>query len=119
MSEWQHASWVSQLGKWAWIIILVNGILGIIFGIAGIAIWFYFPWAVASYVWNVIGGIIIILLDFIIIWGVIFEIIGWYGWGGVFILIPAIMLLFLGPKQYNWTKEGSKPKPKPEPESEA
>ncbi|MFW9928425.1 MAG: hypothetical protein ACFFD1_03455 [Candidatus Thorarchaeota archaeon] len=151
MSEWQHASWISQLGKWAWIVILVIGIVEILIGIVGIAFWFYNPFVVASYVWYVIGSVILILIDFIIIrpkfsnkcaamdwdalyewylplgslklpwmliWGVIFEIIGLWGLGGVFILIPAIFLLFFGPKQYNWTKEEKKPKPKPEPKTE-
>jgi len=46
-SEWQHASWVSALGKWAWIIGILNGIVGIIValmgffgGMAANAIWF-------------------------------------------------------------------------------
>ena len=29
-SEWQHASWVSTLGKWAWIAIIVFDIIGLI-----------------------------------------------------------------------------------------
>lgn len=152
MSEWQHASWVSQLGKWAWILGLINGALDIIFGLVGIAIFFYFPWALGGYVWNMIGGIIIIVLSLIIIrpkfsnkcaemdwdalyewylpigslklpwmliWGVIFVAVGWYGWGGVAILLPAIFLLFLGPKEYNWTKEQKKSKPEPKAEPEA
>jgi hypothetical protein len=162
MSEWQHASWVSQLGKWAWILGLINGILEIIFGIVGIATYFYwvsidpiyrYYYSSAFGIWNLIAGIIIILLSFIIIrpkfsnkcaamdwdalyewylplgsfklpwmlvWGVVFEIIGWYGWAGIAILLPAIFLLFIGPKQYNWTKEEKKPKakPKPEPQTE-
>ncbi len=160
MSEWQHASWVSQLGKWAWILALINGVLNIIFGI--VAIGSYITWIsinplYAMYyspvygVWELIGGAIVIVLSLIIIrpkfsnkcanndwdalyewylplgsfklpwmliWGIIFSGVGWYGWGGIAILLPAIFLLFMGPKEYSWTKEEKKPKPKPKPKPE-
>ena len=37
------------------------------------------------------------------IWAIIAEILGQW-WGGVLIIIPAILLVFLGPKEYKWKK---------------
>jgi hypothetical protein len=37
------------------------------------------------------------------IWAIIAEILGQW-WGGSLIIIPAILLVFLGPKEYNWKK---------------
>ena len=36
------------------------------------------------------------------IWAIIAEILGW--WSGVLIIIPAILLIFAGPKEYKWKK---------------
>ena len=41
-------------------------------------------------------------LPFMILLGILMEIFGYY-WGGFAVLIPALILLFAGPKQYNWT----------------
>jgi hypothetical protein len=141
--EWQHASWVSTLGKLAWIFGLINGIIDLVWGIGFLAYWFpiysispYLSFGLGIYVWNIIGGIIMILLSLIIIrpkfskpcgnkdwdalynwtlklgslrlpwmliWGVVFAIFSWYYWAAVFILLPAIMLLFVGPKKYDWS----------------
>ncbi len=160
--EWQHASLVSKIGKWAWILGLVNGILAVIFGIAGIATTLYwisfYPYGYLYYsvsfydIWQIIGGIILILVSFVIIrpkfsnkcankdwdalygwylplgsfklpwmliWGIIFELFGWYGWGGLAILLPAVLLLFVGPKEYQWSTEQKAPKPKSTPEPKA
>jgi len=151
-AEWQHASLVSNIGKWAWIIGLLNGVLSIIFGFVGIGTYLYWSSFLPGYyiptydIWLIIGGIILILLNFVIIrpkfskkcaemdwdalyewylplgsfklpwmliWGIVFELVGWYGWGGLAILIPAVLLLFMGPKEYNWSTEETKPKAKP------
>lgn len=37
------------------------------------------------------------------IWAIIAEILGQW-WGGVFIIVPAILLVFAGPKEYKWKK---------------
>ena len=143
--EWQHANWVSSLGKWAWIIGIVNGIFGIIFSLWGIGvgtaanvIWapivVYSP---ASDIWWIIVSIVGIFISFTIIrpkfskpcgekdwealyswilnlggtkvpwmfvWGLILFLFGWYGWGGLAVLIPAIMLIFAGPRKYEWSE---------------
>ena len=145
-TEWQYASWVSQLGKWAWILVLLNGALEIIFNLYAVSIFllasaspfppFQIPpiWSI----WNIIWGVIQMLIAFAIIkpkfsdkcasqdwdalyewvlklgsfklpwmlvWGILFEMFGWYGWGGLAVLIPAVMLLFVGPKPYEWTEQ--------------
>jgi len=156
-SEWKHAGWVSGLGKWAWIILLVLGILGIIVGLAatipGIIAWgiardawvLAFPGTPYPYAmplgalgWNIISGVIsIVLVLFIIrpkfskpcgekdwealygwtlklgstkipwmfVWGIIYGVFGWYSWPAVFIMLPAIMLIWAGPRKYDWKAE--------------
>ncbi|MFW9938038.1 MAG: hypothetical protein ACFFD5_10345 [Candidatus Thorarchaeota archaeon] len=144
--EWKYASLASNIGKWAWIIGIINGVLGIIWFIYGISTYLYWlgilgPLYVSlsfSYTWNLITAIIIIAISFLIIkpkfsskcaamdwdslydwvltlgsfrlpwmlvWGIILEIFGWYGWGGIAILIPALLLLFVGPKEFQWSTE--------------
>ena len=143
-TEWQHASWVSLVGKWAWVIGILNGLFGIIWALYQIivltAVWALLPgayvptteiwWIIAS-----IGGIVISLLiirpkfsnpcgakdwdalygwvlnlgglniPWMFIWGLLLFVFGWYGWAGLAVLIPAVMLLFLGPKEYKWSEE--------------
>ncbi|MFW9866379.1 MAG: hypothetical protein ACFFEN_09820 [Candidatus Thorarchaeota archaeon] len=142
--EWKHTGWVSTLGKLAWIFIMINGIVGIIWGIVNIG------QVVAAnsllppssqipvpfrYIWYLIWSIVVIIIAVIIIrpkfskpcgekdwetlygwylklgslkvpwmfiWGLIFTFFSWYAWGGVFILIPAIMLIWIGPRKYDW-----------------
>jgi hypothetical protein len=36
------------------------------------------------------------------IWGIVYAIFGWYYWPAVFILLPACMLIFAGPRKYDW-----------------
>lgn len=146
--EWQHASLVSGLGKWAWIAGLINGIIELIAGIYVfiveinlVAYWASFGLTYTpsflSGIWNIIGAIILIFISFAIIrpkfsskcaekdwealyswtlelggtkvpwmliWGIIFTIFSWYYWGGLFVLLPAILLLFMGPRPYNWSE---------------
>ena len=138
-SEWQHASWVSTLGKWAWVIGILNGLLGIVTSLYIIVITgLIFPFNIASQVWNTIAsliGIVIALLiirpkfsnpcgakdwdalynwtlkfggakvPWMFIWGILLFMFGWYGWAGLAVLIPAVMLIFAGPKEYKWSEE--------------
>jgi len=36
-------------------------------------------------------------------WGILLHIFGWY-WGGFAVTIPALVLIFAGPKKYEWKK---------------
>lgn len=72
--EWKHASWVSTLGKWAWVIGIINGIIDIIWGILGAVVigaitigWGIGPYGIGFSIWLIIGGIIAILISLIII----------------------------------------------------
>ena len=140
--EWKHASWVSTLGKWAWGIGIISGIIDIIVGFTGAIssvtlVLGLVLFSVGNYIWLIISGIIIILISFFIIkpkfsdkcaaqdwdyllnwviplgnirfpwmlfWGIIVDIFG-YWWGGLPILIPALVLIFAGPKPYEWKTE--------------
>jgi len=141
-TEWQHASWVSSLGKWAWIIGIINGLVGIIWAIYQIivltALWEYLPGAYVptTEIWWIIASIVGIVISLLIIkpkfsnpcgekdwdalyswvlnlggfnipwmfvWGLLLFVFGWYGWAGLAVLIPAVMLIFAGPKEYNWS----------------
>ena len=143
-SEWQHASWVSTLGKWAWIIGVLNGIIGLFWSLYQFitlsALWSYLPgfYAPTTEIWWIIAGIVGIVIALLIIrpkfskpcgekdwdalyswtlslggfnvpwmliWGLLMLPFGWYGWGGLAVLIPTAMLLFAGPKEYNWSEE--------------
>ena len=156
-TEWKHAGWVSGLGKWAWIILFVLAILGLIASLAATipaiigwqnlkAAWDLAfpgtPYPVAMPLgtlgWNIISAIISIIITLFIIrpkfskpcgekdwealygwtlklgstkipwmfiWGIIYGIFGWYSWPAVFILLPAIMLIWAGPRKYDWKAE--------------
>ncbi|NVM45281.1 MAG: hypothetical protein HWN79_10215 [Candidatus Lokiarchaeota archaeon] len=153
-SEWKHAGWVSSLGKWAWIILFVLGIIHIIVGLATaiplIVAWenaraawvlafpgtpFPTPMPIGNLIWNIIGAVISIVVALFIIrpkfskpcgekdwealygwtlklggakvpwmfiWGIVYAIFGWYSWPAIFVLLPAIMLIFAGPRKYEW-----------------
>ena len=149
--EWKHASLASNIGKWAWIIGIVNGLIGIFWGIYGVSVsligWSWLVPVVSWYdVWTIIWGIVLIAISFLVIkpkfsakcaemdwdalygwilnlgnfrlpwmlfWGIFFEIFGWYGWGGLAILIPALLLLFAGPKEFQWSTETKPVKKEP------
>ena len=143
-SEWQHASWVSTLGKWAWVIGLLNGLAGIIWSLYQFitlsALWAWIPgyyvptteiwWIIASIVgivislliirpkfsnpcgakdWDALYGWVLNLgglkVPWMFIWGLLLFVFGWYGWAGLAVLIPAVMLIFAGPKEYKWSEE--------------
>ena len=138
VGEWKHASWVSPLGKWAWVIAIVSGIIDIVISIPAIITFAAIPFGLGAPlmvapIWWIISGIIVIIISFVIIkpkfsdkcankdwdgllnwvmsdsfrfpwmlfWGIIIEIFG-YGWGGFAIIIPALVLIFAGPKKYEW-----------------
>ncbi|MHA1147717.1 MAG: hypothetical protein ACTSR8_05690 [Promethearchaeota archaeon] len=152
-----HPNWkkfekhVQFIGKWAWVWVILNGLIYIIYGIWGLY-WTSIASSLAStygvysyvaediayltglYVWYLIGGIILIILGlfivkkrfsdkcrdkkwdellddviilgkyripFMLILGIVAEIFGQW-WGGLTILIPALILIFWGPKEYQW-----------------
>lgn len=140
--NWENIeSFVTILGKWAWVIVIINGLIYIFSGIWGL-IWTIpaIPYGATlgiSTIWNIIGGIVVIILAIIIIkprfsskcaakdwdyllndvltlgnfripwmliWGIIIEIFGNW-WGGLPIIIPALLLIFMGPKPYDWTTD--------------
>ncbi|MHA1688506.1 MAG: hypothetical protein ACTSUN_04095 [Promethearchaeota archaeon] len=41
-------------------------------------------------------------LPWMLIWGILLEIFGQW-WGGIAVLLPALILLFMGPRTYQWT----------------
>ena len=151
--EWEHASWVSPMGKWAWIVFLILSLLAIVVQIALIppilvaweaSIPYYEflgipvpPPAIGSHIWAIVGSIITIILSLLIIrpkfsakcankdwealynwtmklgslkvpwmfiWGIILSIISWYNVPGALVLVPAIMLIWFGPRPYNWSE---------------
>ena len=56
----------------------------------------------ALYGWTLdLGGI---KIPWMFIWGIIFTIFSWYYFGGLFVLLPACLLLFAGPRPYNWSE---------------
>ncbi len=42
-----------------------------------------------------------IRFPWMLFWGIVVEVLG-YGWGGFAIIIPALVLIFAGPKPYEW-----------------
>ncbi len=140
-SEWQHASWVSTLGKWAWIIIIVSDLIGLLVSLFAIITWitlfgFFSLVGSGASTWNIFASIIGIIIALLVIkpkfskpcgekdwdalygwvlklggfnvpwmfiWGIIYGIFGWYSWPAVFIMLPAIMLIWVGPRKYEWS----------------
>ncbi|TXT61071.1 MAG: conserved membrane protein of unknown function [Promethearchaeota archaeon] len=116
---------VQTVGKWAWIIALLNGvfylilnivfldIVDIIFSIITliIAIVYVKPrfsskcsdknW---DYLYNDVLVIGNIRIPWMLIMGILLEIFGFW-WGGAAVLFVAIILLFFGPKSYNWSSK--------------
>jgi len=145
-SEWKHAEWVSPLGKWAWLILLLSGVGRILIGLATViprivawvaagAFAFNNPMPIGGFVWPLIAGIISIVVSLIVIkpkfsklcgekdwealygwtlnlggknvpwmfiWGIIFTIFSWVYVTSVFVMLPAIMLIWAGPRKYEW-----------------
>jgi len=61
-SEWQHASWVSSLGKWAWIIGILNGVIGLLYIVGLSIIYWWIPFYLGTQIWNIILIIIGIVI---------------------------------------------------------
>ena len=131
--EWKHASWVSFLGMIAWMVGILSGVISIIVGIVRAALFFFTwgspIWLIISGVMAIGISFFVILpkfsikcqkkdwdslLDWVLpignirfpwmlLWGIILEIFTW--WGGICVIIPALVLLFAGPKEYEWKIE--------------
>ncbi|MFX0134000.1 MAG: hypothetical protein ACFFDN_10190 [Candidatus Hodarchaeota archaeon] len=130
-TEWNHASWVSFLGMIAWIIGIISGVINVIWGILTLPYviigWGNPIWLIISGIIVILISFFIILPKFsnkcskkdwdsllnwviplgsvrfplMLFWGIIVSILG-YGWGGLAIIIPALVLIFAGPKPYEW-----------------
>ncbi len=130
-TEWSHANWVSFLGMIAWILGIISGVINILWGIITlplVIIGLGNPiWLIISGILAILVSFFIILPKFsikcskkdwdsllnwvlplgnirfpwMLIWGAIMCTFG-YGWGGIAILVPAFVLLFAGPKPYDW-----------------
>ena len=148
--EWQYEKIVSIVGKWAWVILLLDELIYIILGIyyealaaqtiARLCAVFPpgtcpFVYTVsATNVWYIVGAIATVLFSIVIvkprfsnkcaakewdalmddvlvvggvripwmfIWCLIAAIFG-QGWGTFPIVVPALLLIFAGPKPYEW-----------------
>jgi hypothetical protein len=154
-NSWDSVKGIADaMGKWSWIIILLEGIFFIIWGI------YYLWWSafigaqaeaagVEGYVaadlatltmygvMYLIGGLLAIVfsvafvkprfsnkwkkedydyllndvvkigstrIPLMLIIGIILEIF-LIGWGGLIIIVPLLLLIFMGPKEYKWTEE--------------
>ncbi|MBN2157565.1 MAG: hypothetical protein JW776_16075 [Candidatus Lokiarchaeota archaeon] len=129
-STWESLEpFVTVLGKYAWIFVLVSGVVHIILGIVYIT-----TLRIGSGIWALINAGVLIALSIIwvkpkfselcgnkeweklltdvvvidkiqipwmLIMGVLLEIFG-YGWGGLFVLVCALFIIFLGPRKYEW-----------------
>lgn len=146
---WKYEKTVYLVGKWAWIIVLIIGIIHILWAIYNIIVLYqvyqlvlstYGPMIAGAFqvnffdIWNIIASIILAIFAFFIIkprfsdkcaeknwdyllndvlmigsyripwmfiWLIICSIFG-LGWAGLIIGIPAILLIFAGPKPYRW-----------------
>lgn len=123
--NWKNIeSLVQTIGKWAWIIALLNGIfylilnivfldiVDIIFSIITIIIAVVyvkprFSSKCADKNWDYLYNDVLVLgnirIPWMLIMGILLEIFGFW-WGGAAVLFVAFILLFFGPKPYNWSK---------------
>ena len=152
--EWQYDKIASILGKWAWVILLLDALIYIIIGIYAEVLAYQLveracaAWriinplipcptlyaATFTNIWYIIGAIATVLFAILIvkprfsskcaakewdvlmddvlviggirfpwmfIWCIIAAIFG-QGWGTFPIVIPALLLIFAGPKPYEW-----------------
>ena len=154
-NSWDSVKGIADaMGKWSWIILLIEGIIYIIWGLyiltlvgiigaaagaAGVAGYLAYDLATLTMygVMYFIGGLLAIIFsvafvkprfsnkwakedyDYLIndvvkigktriplmlIIGIILEIF-LSGWGGLIILVPLLLLIFMGPIEYKWTEE--------------
>lgn len=130
-TEWNHASWVSFLGMIAWIVGIISGVVNIIWGFITLPLviigWTNPIWLIISGILVILISFFIILPKFsnkcskkdwdsllnwilplgnirfplMLLWGIVVCILG-FGWGGLTIIVPALVLIFAGPKPYEW-----------------
>ena len=153
-TEWKHAGWVSTMGKWAWIVLFIMAVLGLIVNLATTipviiawqnakAAWeavfptipYSVPMPIGGLIWRIIAAVISIFISLFIIrpkfskpcgekdwealygwtlklgslrvpwmfiWGIIYVIFGWIYITAILIILPACMLIFAGPRKYDW-----------------
>ena len=85
---------------------IIGGILGIIFAVALVKPRFSNKWSDKDYDYllNDVVKIGSLRIPLFLIIGIILEILmSW--WGGLIILIPLLLLIFMGPKEYKWKEE--------------
>jgi len=71
-TEWQHASWVSTLGKRAWIIIILIDLIGLIWSLFALITWitlfgFFSLVGSGASTWNIFASIIGIIIALFVI----------------------------------------------------
>ncbi len=85
---------------------IIGGILGIIFAVAFVKPRFSNKWADKDYDYllNDVVKIGSARIPLFLIIGIILEIfMSW--WGGLIIIVPLLILIFAGPKEYKWTEK--------------
>ena len=85
---------------------LIGAILAIIFAVAFVRPRFSKKWAEKDYDYllNDVVKIGNLRIPLFLILGIILEIFtSW--WGGLIIIVPLLLLIFMGPKEYKWTEE--------------
>ena len=88
---------------------IIGGILAIIFTVAFVKPRFSNKWKEEDYDYllNDVVKIGSVRIPLMLIIGIILEIfLSW--WGGLIILVPLLLLIFMGPKEYKWTEEEKK-----------
>ena len=88
------------------IMYLIGGILALIFSVAFVKPRFSNKWADEDYDYllNDVIKIGSTRIPLMLIIGIILEIF-LIGWGGLIIIVPLLLLIFMGPKEYKWTEE--------------
>ena len=85
---------------------LIGGILTIIFTVGFVKPRFSNKWAEEDYDY-LLNDVVTIgktRIPLMLIIGIILEIF-LDGWGGLIIIVPLLLLIFMGPKEYKWTEE--------------
>ncbi len=88
---------------------LIGGILAIIFTVAFVKPRFSNKWAEEDYDY-LLNDVVTIgktRIPLMLIIGIILEIF-LSGWGGLIIIVPLLLLIFMVPKEYKWTEEEKK-----------
>jgi hypothetical protein len=89
---------------------VIGGILTIIFTVIFVKPRFSNKWAEEDYDY-LLNDVVTIgktRIPLMLIIGIILEIL-LSGWGGLIIIVPLLLLIFMGPKEYKWTEEEKKP----------